>query len=212
MWFSSRISQIGPPSRRRRGSVGRAPSSNRKVVKPWYDFQCGSASLCLWKRRVMLFPNLETSSLQIVTKDTQTEQLLCWSGMTDTEHSTTSGSNEEDRPGSWGDQSSTCPAISFHRLVKGGDSTTTLRRRWMTSRISCIWANTAASFDFSSSFQFWGALSDCFVCGSLSAPLYLQKARGVPHISCFDYFSKKAALKSQAHNEGSVCCKITELL
>jgi len=25
----------------------------------------------------------------------QTEQLLCWSGMTDTEHSTTSGSNEE---------------------------------------------------------------------------------------------------------------------
>jgi len=26
----------------------------------------------------------------------QTEQLLCWSGMTDTEHSTTSGLNEED--------------------------------------------------------------------------------------------------------------------
>jgi len=31
-----------------------------------------------------------------VTKDMQTEQLLCWSGMTDTEHSTTSGSNEEE--------------------------------------------------------------------------------------------------------------------
>jgi len=29
-----------------------------------------------------------------LTKDLQTEQLLCWSGMTDTEHST-SGSNEE---------------------------------------------------------------------------------------------------------------------
>jgi len=29
------------------------------------------------------------------TKDMQTEQLLCWSDMTDTEH-TTSGSNEED--------------------------------------------------------------------------------------------------------------------
>jgi len=31
-------------------------------------------------------------------KDMQTEQLLCWSGMTmtDTEHSTTSGSNEEE--------------------------------------------------------------------------------------------------------------------
>jgi len=30
------------------------------------------------------------------TKDVQTEQLLCWSGMTATEHSTTSGSKEED--------------------------------------------------------------------------------------------------------------------
>jgi len=30
------------------------------------------------------------------TKDMQTEQLLCWSGMTDTEHSTTSSSNEEE--------------------------------------------------------------------------------------------------------------------
>jgi len=29
-------------------------------------------------------------------KDMQTEQLLCWSGMTDTEHSTTSSSNEEE--------------------------------------------------------------------------------------------------------------------
>jgi len=46
----------------------------------------------------MLFPTLEPSSLPIVvpslTKDIQTEQLLCWSGMTDTEHSRTSGSNE----------------------------------------------------------------------------------------------------------------------
>jgi len=30
-----------------------------------------------------------------MTKDMQTEQHLCWSGMTDTEHSTTSGLNEE---------------------------------------------------------------------------------------------------------------------
>jgi len=30
-----------------------------------------------------------------LTKDMQTEQLLCWNGMT--EHSTTSGSNEEDK-------------------------------------------------------------------------------------------------------------------
>jgi len=31
-----------------------------------------------------------------LTKDIQIEQLLCWSGMTDTEHSTTSSSNEEE--------------------------------------------------------------------------------------------------------------------
>jgi len=32
-----------------------------------------------------------------LTKDVQTEQLLCWGGMTDTEH-TTSGSNEKEVP------------------------------------------------------------------------------------------------------------------
>jgi len=46
----------------------------------------------------MLFPTLGPSSLPVVvaqlTKDMQAEQLLCWSGMTDTERSTTSGSNE----------------------------------------------------------------------------------------------------------------------
>jgi len=31
-----------------------------------------------------------------LTKDMQTEQLLCWSGLTYTEHSTTSSSNEEE--------------------------------------------------------------------------------------------------------------------
>jgi len=47
----------------------------------------------------MLYPTLGPSSLFVVevqlTKDMQTEQLLCWSGMTDTKHSTTYGSNEE---------------------------------------------------------------------------------------------------------------------
>jgi len=42
---------------------------------------------------------LGPSSLPVVvaslTKDMQTEQLLCWSRLTDTEHSTTSSSNEE---------------------------------------------------------------------------------------------------------------------
>jgi len=31
-------------------------------------------------------------------KDMQTEQLLCWSGMTDTEHSKTSSLNKEEWP------------------------------------------------------------------------------------------------------------------
>jgi len=48
----------------------------------------------------MLFLTLGPSSLPVVvaqlTKDIQTEQLLFWSGMTDTEHSVTSGSNEEE--------------------------------------------------------------------------------------------------------------------
>jgi len=45
-------------------------------------FHLGSQAIySLW------WPNL--------TKDKQTEQLLCWSGITDTEH-TASGSNEED--------------------------------------------------------------------------------------------------------------------
>jgi len=43
---------------------------------------CGQAVYPLW------WPSL--------TKDMQTEELLCWSGMTDTEHSATSSSNEED--------------------------------------------------------------------------------------------------------------------
>jgi len=46
----------------------------------------------------MLFPTLGPSNLPLwwtsLTKDMQ-EQFLCWSGMTDTEH-TISGSNEED--------------------------------------------------------------------------------------------------------------------
>jgi len=33
-----------------------------------------------------------------LTKDMQTEQLLCWIGMADTEHSTTSSLNEKDEP------------------------------------------------------------------------------------------------------------------
>jgi len=43
--------------------------------------------LCLWKMHLMLFSTFEPSSLPVVrwpnlTKDMQTEQHLCWSGMT----------------------------------------------------------------------------------------------------------------------------------
>jgi len=47
----------------------------------------------------MLFPILGQAVYLLwwpsLTKDMQTEQLLCWNGMSDTEHSATSGSNEE---------------------------------------------------------------------------------------------------------------------
>jgi len=36
-----------------------------------------------------------------LTKDMQTKQLLCWSGMPDTEHRTASGSNEEEDTLHW---------------------------------------------------------------------------------------------------------------
>jgi len=39
---------------------------------------------------------LDILNIYIWTKDMQTEQLLCWSGMTDTEYFTTSGLNEEE--------------------------------------------------------------------------------------------------------------------
>jgi len=41
----------------------------------------------VWQRR-------KNSAWPSLTKDMQTEQLLCWNGMTDAEHSTTSGLNE----------------------------------------------------------------------------------------------------------------------
>jgi len=49
----------------------------------------------------MLFPTYGPSSLLVVvaglTKDKQTEQLLCWSGMTDTEHKTSASNEKEDQ-------------------------------------------------------------------------------------------------------------------
>jgi len=48
----------------------------------------------------MLFPTLGQAVYPLwwssLAKDMQTEQFLCWSGMTDKEYSTTSNSNEEE--------------------------------------------------------------------------------------------------------------------
>jgi len=97
------IKRLYWPKWRRRSSFGRAPGSNRKIVKPWFDSLCGSASLCPCKGKYC-FPPWTQAIYPLwwpsLTKDVQTEQLLCWSGMTDTEH-ITSGSNEEDRPKSF---------------------------------------------------------------------------------------------------------------
>jgi len=77
----------------------RAPASNRKIVKPWFDSLCGSTSLCPWERHLRYIPSWSQAVYPLwwpsLTKDMLTEQrLLCWSGMTDTEH-TISDSNEE---------------------------------------------------------------------------------------------------------------------
>jgi len=69
------------------------------VAKPQFDSRCGSASLCPWERHLMLFPILGQAVYPLWwpcrTKDMQTEPLLCWSGVKDTEH-TSSDSNEEE--------------------------------------------------------------------------------------------------------------------
>jgi len=60
----------------------------------------GHYTLCPWERHLMLFPTLRSKQsthcgASSLTKDMQTEQLLCWKGMTYTEHSKTSSLNEE---------------------------------------------------------------------------------------------------------------------
>jgi len=40
----------------RRSSIVECRASNWKVAKPWFDFRCGSVSLCPWERHLMLLP------------------------------------------------------------------------------------------------------------------------------------------------------------
>jgi len=58
-----------------------------------------------WERHLMLFPTLGPS-----------RQLLCWSGMTDTEHNTTSRSTKEDlhKPRTFNIKGSTTDIINHH--------------------------------------------------------------------------------------------------
>jgi len=50
-------------------------ASNRKVMKPWVDFQCVSALLCPWERQLMLLPIFRLVYLRLwwssLTKDMQ---------------------------------------------------------------------------------------------------------------------------------------------
>jgi len=52
-----------------------------EVAKPWFDTRCGGVSLCPYERHLILLLTLGRSSLPFVeanlTKDMQTEQLLC---------------------------------------------------------------------------------------------------------------------------------------
>jgi len=52
--------------------------------------RCGGSA---WRTEQLYDMQTEQPCMQT---DMQTEQLVCWSGMTETEHSTTAGSNEED--------------------------------------------------------------------------------------------------------------------
>jgi len=62
----------------------------------------------------MLFPTLGPSILPVVVAQRDAEQLLCWSGMTDTEHSTTSSSNEEEEEG---ERSCSCRKVVLKNSV-----------------------------------------------------------------------------------------------
>jgi len=72
--------------------------ANQKTAKPWFDSRCDSASLCPWERPLMLFSSWGQAVYPLwwpsLTKGMQTQQLLRWCGMINTEH-TIFGSNKE---------------------------------------------------------------------------------------------------------------------
>jgi len=72
-------------------------ASNRKIANPCCAFDA-VAHHCILRKTLNAIFYLAASSLSGVMnqpeKETQTDQLLCWSGKTDTEH--TSGSNKKE--------------------------------------------------------------------------------------------------------------------
>jgi len=74
-----------------------------------------------------------------LTKDMQTEQHLCWSGMTDTEHSTTSGSSEKEE---WLEKTVKVLVFYFYCICTSIPlrdlSSSTLLWCWLPT-FTCIW-------------------------------------------------------------------------
>jgi len=73
-------------------------ASNRKVAKSRFNSRCGSESVYPWEKHLLLFPILGQAVFLLwwpsLTKDMQTEQLLCLARYEDTKR-ITSGSNVE---------------------------------------------------------------------------------------------------------------------
>jgi len=67
------------------------PASEAKVL-----LLLAPSKQCDKNQNFKIFATINPTCWPSLMKDMQTEQLLCWSGMTDTEHSTTSGSNEDE--------------------------------------------------------------------------------------------------------------------
>jgi len=78
-------------------------ANNHKFAKPWFNSQCGR-SLCCFEKTLNAVSHLQAKQstqcggplAQPDERHVNRAQHLCWSGMTDIEHSATSGSNEED--------------------------------------------------------------------------------------------------------------------
>jgi len=63
----------------------RAPRKSSKVAKPCFDYRCGSGSLRFWERHPS-WGQVVCSRIGPAYQKTAKRTVLCWSGMTNTEH------------------------------------------------------------------------------------------------------------------------------